>query len=137
LNSGFPLVDPLGGFYFVFQAGEPVFRKFDGDGNLLFERRIQGLEIDDFVSKLPSRWPRREDEVPLVTPTIRAAAVDRRGRLWMSFVVPYTYVFDPQGDKIRVVQFRAAGVLSPDSLFFGPTGQLLVTPGLYEFRVES
>ena len=29
LNSGVPLVDPRGGFYFVFQAGEPVFQKFD------------------------------------------------------------------------------------------------------------
>ena len=27
LNSGIPLVDPTGGYYFVFQAGVPVFRK--------------------------------------------------------------------------------------------------------------
>ena len=71
-----------------------------------------------------------------MTPTIRAAAVDRHGNLWLSFVVPYTYVFDPQGDKIRIVQFRGAGILSPDSLFFGPRGRLLVTPGLFEFDVE-
>ena len=135
LNSGFPLTEPAGGFYFVFQAGEPIFRKFDRDGRLLFERRIQGLEIDDLVSKLPAKWPRRDDELPLVAPTIRAAAVDRAGNLWISFVAPYTYVFDPQGDKIRIVQFRAAGLLSPESLSFGPTGNLLVTPGLYEFDV--
>src|SRR5262249_7960299 len=29
LNSGIPLVDPTGGFYFVFQTGEPLFRKYD------------------------------------------------------------------------------------------------------------
>jgi hypothetical protein len=135
LNSGFPLTEPGGGFYFVFQAGEPVFRKFDRNGQLLFERRIQGLEIDDLISKLPGKWPRREDELPLVAPTIRAAAVDPRGNLWISFIVPYTYVFDPQGDKIRIVQFKAAGILAPESLAFGPTGHLLVTPGLYEFDV--
>ena len=136
LNSGFPLADPRGGFYFVFQAGEPAFQRFDRDGQLQFERRIQGVEIDDLVAKLPSRWPRRDDELPLVRPTIRAAAVDRHGNLWLSFVVPYTYVFDPQGDKIRIVQLRGAGILSPDSLSFGVNGRLLVTPGLYEFDVE-
>ena len=133
-NAGFPLFDPRGGFYFVFQAGSPTFQKYDAEGRLLFERHVQGLEIDELLAKLPSRWPRRDDELPLVTPTIRAAAVDRNGNLWLSFVVPYTYVFDPQGDKIRIVQFRGTGILSPDSLFFGPTGRLLVTPGLYEYQ---
>ena len=42
LNSGIPLVDPSGGFFFVFQAGEPAFRKYDRDGTLIFERRIAG-----------------------------------------------------------------------------------------------
>ncbi len=136
LNRGIPLVNPLGGFYFVFQTGEPVFQKYDAAGALLFERRIQGVEIDDFVSKLPTTWPRRqtaEGELPLVVPTIRTAAVDESGNLWVTLVVPFTYVFDPDGDKIRTVQFRAAGILSPDSLFFGTKGRLLVTPGLYEF----
>jgi hypothetical protein len=136
LNSGIPLVDPHGGFYFVFQTGEPIFRKYDAAGELLFERRIQGPEIDRVVADLPSQWPRRrtdEGEVPLVTPTVRAAAVDPAGNLWVSFVVPYTYVFDPDGDKIRTVQFRTAGIMSPKSLFFGANNRVLVTPGLYEF----
>ena len=72
--------------------------------------------------------------MPLVTPTIRTAAVDPAGNLWVSFVVPYTYVYDRDGDKIRVVQFRAAGIMSPASLFFGQNGRLLLTPGLYEFE---
>jgi len=46
-------------------------------------------------------------------------------------------VFDRDGDKVRVVQFRAAGLVSPNSLFFGPRGRLLVTPGLFEFAAES
>lgn len=136
LNTGLPLVDPKGGYYFVFQTGEPVFRKYDGDGKLVFERRIQGREIDEFVGALPTTWPRRqtaEGELPLVRPTIRTAAVDPNGNLWVTFVVPYTYVFDPDGDKVRTIQFRAAGIFSPNSLFFTPAGRLLVTPGLYEF----
>jgi hypothetical protein len=136
LNSGLPLVDPTGGFYFVFQAGEPVFRKYDRSGHLIFERHVEGREIDELVEQLPTAWPRRqtsEGELPLVVPTVRAAAVDPSGNLWITFVVPYTYVYDRDGDKIRTVQFRAAGILSPTSLFFGRDGSLLVTPGLFEF----
>jgi hypothetical protein len=136
LNSGVPLVDPTGGFFFVFQTGEPVFQKYDRAGTLMFERRAQGREIDDFVGTLPARWPRRqtsEGDLPLVPPTIRSAAVDAAGNLWIAFVVPYTYVFDPDGDKVRTVQFRGAGTIAPTSLFFGGKGHLLVTPGLYEF----
>jgi hypothetical protein len=136
MNNGIPLVDPTGGFYFVFQAGIPAFRKYDASGRLLFERRIEGREIDEYVSKLPTTWPKRrtaEGEFPVVAPTIRAAAVDKDGRLWVAFVVPYTYVYDRDGDKVRTVQFRAAGIIAPNSLFFGVDGRLLVTPGLYEF----
>src|SRR5213593_759131 len=92
LNSGIPLVDPAGGFFFVFQTGEPVFQKYDAAGQLVFERRIQGREIDALVAGLPATWPRRqtsEGELPLVTPTIRTAAVDQDGRLWIAFTVPY------------------------------------------------
>src|SRR6185295_6020893 len=136
LNSGIPLVDPAGGFFFVFQTGEPVFQKYDAAGQLVFERRIQGREIDALIAGLPTTWPRRqtsEGELPFVTPTIRTAAVDPNGNLWVSFVVAYTYVYDRDGDKIRTVQFRAAGLITPTSLFFGAKGRLLVTPGLYEF----
>jgi hypothetical protein len=135
LNSGIPLRTRLGGFFFVFQAGQPVFQKFDERGRLLFERRMQGRELDDVVSELPRSWPRTpgRGELPLVIPTIRAAATDARGNLWVSFVAGFTYVFDADGDKIRSVRFHGAGPVSPGSLFFGPTGTLLVTPGLYEF----
>ena len=51
----------------------------------------------------------------------------------ISFVVPYTYVYDRDGDKVRTVQFRGAGVIAPNSLFFAGNGRLLVTPGLFEF----
>ncbi|MNC86697.1 hypothetical protein D3C83_23710 [compost metagenome] len=131
-----PLVDPTGGFYYVFITGTPMFRKYDADGRLAFERYIQGRELDDYLAAQPNRWPRRrvEDrEVPFVTPVIRAAAVDPRGRLWISLGVPYTYVYDLQGDKVRTVQFQAAGGVSPASLSFTPGGRLLVTPGCYEF----
>jgi hypothetical protein len=140
LNSGLPLVDPTGGFFFVFQAGIPIFQKYDAGGRLLFERHIEGLEIDDFIETLPKTWPARragDGELPFVQPSIRTAAVDRAGNLWVSLAVPYTYVYGPDGDKIRTVQFRAAGTLAPTSLFFGAQGRLLVTPGLYEFDVGT
>jgi hypothetical protein len=136
MNAGLPLVDPAGGFYYVFLAGRPVFRKYDAKGTLLFERHIEGRELDDFVSALPNRWPTRrlEDrEVPFVAPTVRTAAVDAESRLWISLSVPYTYVYDSHGDKVRTVQFSSTGVFAPTSLAFSGSGRLLVTPGCYEF----
>jgi hypothetical protein len=136
MNAGLPLVDPTGGFFYVFITGRPMFRKYDADGVLVYERLVQGRELDDFLEQQPNRWPRRrvdDREVPIVSPVIRAAAVDPRGQLWMSLAVPYTYVFDAQGDKVRTVQFEAAGPLSPGSLSFTRGGRLLVTPGCYEF----
>ncbi len=139
LNSGIPLVDPTGGFYFVFHAGLPLFRKYDEDGRFLFERHIQGAELDATIRALPTAWPRLADEsgreLPLVPPTVRAAAVDPAGNLWVSLWLPFTYVYDVEGDKIRTVQFRGAGTLSPDSLFFESQDRLLVTPGCYRFAV--
>jgi len=136
LNSGVPLYEPDGGFYYVFQTGVPAFRKYDPQGELVFERRIEGREIDPLVAGLPTTWARRkteDGELPLVTPTIRAAAVDAAGRLWIAFVTPQIYVYDRDGDKIRSVQLRAAGIVAPSSLAFGKGGKLLVTPGLVEF----
>ena len=81
LNSGFPLVDPTGGFYFVFSGGVPMFQKYDAKGELLFERHIEGPEVDPFLRTLPTVWPRRlngdGDTLPYVPAAVRAAGVDR------------------------------------------------------------
>ena len=125
-----------GGFYFVFQSGVPVFQRYDANGTLLYERRIQGRELDTLLAQQPSRWPRRtigDNEIPLVSTTVRTARVDPEGRLWVSLAVPFTYVYDLDGDKIRTVQFRAAGLIAPTSFHFPSASRVLVTPGLYEF----
>ena len=135
-NAGLPLVDPTGGFFYVFLTGQPIFRKYDAGGRLLFERHIEGREIDDLLAAQPTRWPTRrvEDrEVPYVQPIVRTAAVDAMGQLWVSMAVPFTYVYDAHGDKARTVQFSATGILNPTSLFFTRAGRILVTPGCYEF----
>lgn len=136
MNAGLPLVDPAGGYYFVFITGRPMFRKYDAAGTLLFERHIEGPELDPAIASQPTRWPRRQlqdREVPFVSPLVRAAAVDSKGQLWVSLSVPFTYVYDQHGDKMRAVQFSAAGIISPTSLSFTRDGRLLVTPGCYEF----
>jgi hypothetical protein len=140
MNGGLALADPTGGYYFVFMTGQPMFRKYDAAGTLLFERHVEGREIDDVIASQPTEWPRRriaDREIPIVTPVIRTAAVDARGQLWLSLAVPYTYVYDQDGDKIRTVQFSAAGIIAPTSLAFSPRGTLLVTPGCYEFDPGS
>jgi hypothetical protein len=136
MNAGLPLVDPTGGFFYVFITGTPLIRKYDSSGTMVYERHVEGRELDDYLAAQPKRWPRRrvqDKEVPFVTPSISAAAVNARGELWISLSVPYTYVYDKDGDKIRTVQFRGAGLINPTSLSFAPGGRLLVTPGCYEF----
>jgi hypothetical protein len=138
LNGGFPLVDPTGGFYFVFSAGIPMFRKYDARGRLLFERHLEGPEVDEYLRTMPTAWPKRKVDatvLPVVPAAVRAAGVDRTGRLWVALTSPYTYVYDRSGDKIRTVQFKGADILSPNSLFFTKDGRVLVTPGCYEFRI--
>ena len=79
LNTGLPIVNPQGGFYFVFLGGVPMFRKYDAAGALLFERHIEGPELDAYMRELPTSWPRRrtdEGELPIVQPAVRAAAAD-------------------------------------------------------------
>lgn len=140
LNVGLPLAAPDGEFYVVFIGGVPMFRKYAKDGQLAFERHIEGVELDGVIRALPSSWPRRQvepgGELPLVLPAIRTAAVDPDGHLWIALMVPYTYVYDASGDKVRTVQFRGAGLVSPTSLFFADRHSLLVTPGCYEFTVR-
>ena len=116
-----------------------MFRRYDAKGVLLFERRIEGRELDRHLASLPAAWPRRridEREIPLVAPTVRAATLDGAGHLWMSFVAPYVFEYDEDGDKLRSVQLEAAGAIAPTSLAFAPNGRLFVTPGLYEFDVS-
>lgn len=135
LNTGIPLVNPQGGYYFVFQTGEPRFRKYDARGTLLFERVIQGTELDRWLASQPTTWSARGGprELPIVPPIVRTAAVDRAGSLWVAFTLPFTYVYDTDGEKARVVQFHGAGLLAPSSLSFSRSGRLLVTPGCYVF----
>jgi len=135
LNTGLPLINPQGGYYFVFQTGEPRYRKYDARGTLLFERAIQGSELDAWLASQPTTWPSRRGarELPVVSPIVRTATVDHAGNLWIAFTLPFTYVYDAEGEKSRVVQFHAAGVIAPTSLSFARDGTLLVTPGCYVF----
>jgi len=140
MNAGLPLAIPGGGFYFVFMAGVPAFRKYDANGKLLFERHIEGPELDADVQSLPTTWIRRDDgdgvRLPVIAPLVRTAAVDPAGRLWVSLVLPCTYVFSTNGDKQRTVQFHGASPLSVTSLTFAKGDRVLVTPGLYEFSAR-
>ena len=71
----------------------------------------------------------------MIPPTIRTAAVDPDGRLWIALTVPYVYVYDANGEKIRTMTLRGAGIIEPMSLSFPSRDRLLVTPGCYEFTV--
>jgi hypothetical protein len=133
LNVGITLLNPKGGYYFVFLSGVPMFRKYDPAGTLVFERHIEGVELDPYVTKLPTTWPRKRGEIPIVPAAVRTAAVDPDGNLWISLAAPYTYVYDASGEKRHTVQFRGAGIISPTSFFFTRDRRVLVTPGCYAF----
>jgi len=140
MNIGLPLMDPSGGFYFVFLAGIPRFQKYDARGNLVFERHIEGPELDADLRTLPNAWPRRDTPegkgLPFVVPLVRAAAVDPSGRLWISLMQPFTYIYGANGDKLRTVQFFGASVIPATSLSFASGDRVLVTPGCYEFSAK-
>jgi hypothetical protein len=139
LNVGIVLRIPQGGYYFVFLSGVPMFRKYAADGTLVFERHIEGIEMDPFVANMPTVWPRRRSgnsELPIVPAVVRTAGVDEGGNLWISLVAPYTYVYDPAGDKRHTLQFRGAGIISPTHLFFTRDGRVIVSPGCYAFDAK-
>ena len=137
LNAGIPLSIPSGGYYFVFLSGVPMFRKYDAAGTLLFERHIEGAELDRHIQSLPDAWPRRQTgagEFPVVPPSVRTAAVSPDGNVWVSLVTPHTYIYDRDGDKRRTIEFHAAGVMLPSNFHFIRDGRLLIAPGCYTFR---
>jgi hypothetical protein len=139
LNAGLPLANPKGGFYFVFQTGRPLLRKYTTAGTLVFERHIEGPELDPIISTLPDVWPLRstaEGTLPLVPPTIRTATVDPDGHVWVGLTGPSIYEYDEFGDKVRTVQFKGTSLITPTSLFFVNRRRVLVTPGCYEFDVR-
>jgi hypothetical protein len=141
LNTGIPVAAPDGGCWFVFQAGVPLLRKYDRRGELVFERHIQGAEVDPLVRALPSTWPRRgtgpHRAMPLIAPGVQAAAVAPDGSLWIALSLPYVYVFDATGDRTRVVELHGAGVIRAETLAFSRQGRLIATPGGYEFDTEK
>ena len=120
---------------------QPAFRKYDDKGALIYERIVQGREIDPLVAAIPDRWPRRSaGELPLVAPMVRTAAVDRSGRLWISFVIPFSYVYDAGGEKIqdRPVPRRRESCRRPASGstkragFWSHQGVMNSTPGCHD-----
>jgi hypothetical protein len=133
LNLGITLLNPKGGYYFVFLSGVPLFRKYDSAGKLIFERHIEGIELDPYVGRIPTTWPRKRGEIPIVPAMVRTAAVDGDGNLWISLTAPFTYVYDVSGDKRRTFQFRGAGIIAPTSFFFTRDHRVIVTPGCYTF----
>lgn len=140
LNSGLVVVNPQGGFYYVFVAGRPAFRKYDALGRMVFERHIEGVQLDAYMRDRPRVWPKRaagDGQLPLVRPAVRAAAADAQGNLWISLDAPFTYVYDRDGEKTRVVQWRGAGVLAPTDMSFTSAGRLVATPGCYVFDVRQ
>jgi hypothetical protein len=138
LNTGIPLIAPDGSIYFVFTTGVPMLRKYSAAGEFLFERHIEGPELDGVLQTLPTTWPTRKGpggtEFPAVESTVTAAAIDRDGQIWISLGVPFTYVYDAGGNKTRTLQFRGTELMIPTSFFFTADGRLLVAPGCYEFK---
>jgi hypothetical protein len=77
-----------------------------------------------------------DGEIPIVLPSVQAAAADPAGNLWIATAVGVTYVYGSDGEKQRTVRFTAAGPVSPMSMSFTPKGRLLVAPGCFAFDVR-
>jgi hypothetical protein len=104
---------------------------------LLFERHIEGAELDPVIQTLPNRWLERPAGTrPFPEPTIQTAGVDADGRLWVALRTGQVYVYDPSGQKIRVVRLEGVRPLRPSSFFFTRERRLLVAPDGYEFEAR-
>ena len=55
-----PLVDPTGGSSTSSSRALRSSARYDSTGTLIFERHIEGRELDDYLAVQPKRWPRRE-----------------------------------------------------------------------------
>jgi hypothetical protein len=134
LNAGVPAPDRDGSMFFVFQTGIPMLRRYSAAGDLIFERHIEGLELDPIIQRLPTLWvPRNDGSRPLPAPVVRTAAVDAEGQLWVVLQTGHVYVYNRMGEKQRVVTFGGALSELPSSLFFTSRNRVLVGPGGYEF----
>ena len=118
-----------GGRYYVFDRRAHTVYSVDADKTSA--RRL--IEIGQEQGRIlqPRGFDVRADGSFVVAD---APPVDPAGRLWVSLSLPYTYVYDPHGDKVRTMQLRAAGTINPTSLFFTRDGRLFVTHGCYEFH---
>ena len=76
MNSGFPLPIPSGGYYFVFRSGAPHFQRYSAAGELMFERAIQGRELDRWLQASPpagvASRPAGETTLPIVRSLVRS-----------------------------------------------------------------
>jgi hypothetical protein len=99
--------------------------------------------LDPYVQSLPTTWPTRkagDGLYPIVPPTIRTAAIDPSGNLWVSLIAPVTYIYDSWGDKRRTIKFDGTGNAAPTSLTFSRASgatRALVLPGCYEYEVPE
>ena len=98
-----------------------MFRKYDAQGRLVFERHVEGDRArpvragpSDDLAETNGRGRRTAHRARL-GPNRRG----RPGRQPLDLAgVPYTYVYDGNGDKQRTIQFRAAGIIAVNGFFF-------------------
>ena len=86
-------------------------------GALVFERHIEGVELDAYMRDRPTRvaspQDRSDGEFPIVRPVVRAAAADReRQRCGSRSTCRSPTSTTVAATRQRIVQFRGAGLLS-------------------------
>ena len=104
LNAGLVVINPRGGFYYVFLAGVPLFRSYDAAGALIFERHIEGTELDETCKscRRPGRVARiRRPRAPAHTAcSSRGGRRSRRQSVDIAGGARHA-IYDTNGDKRR------------------------------------
>ena len=95
-------------------------------GRLVFERHIEGTELDEFIQGAAHHLEARrtgDGEIPLVLPSVYAAAADAAGQsVDLARRSDSRTSTTPAGEKRRTVQFRAAGRLRRPACRSRPAG---------------
>lgn len=108
----------------------PLIQKYTPQGDLVFERRLEGPEIDRLAEMVASdlgesRLTMSLDGVPERVMALEATALPG-GKINVVLIDGSVYVADQEGRRVRVINTQAAPTFTPDMVGVSPAGEVML-----------